>query len=145
MANFTLLLFYCIANRGSVDSIIWFMLHDFQRDSPETIKQTLSEAFSSKRTHTLPTNEIEMKRANVRGSLTGISPHLVNIHLPSEAMKDVTKTITDIADLAIAEFDESELSPQVNLALRQQVVQYVTKGVRDSILNHDLVRTSCND
>lgn len=33
----------------------------------------------------------------------------------------------------VIEFDEADLSPQVNMALRQQIVQYVTSGVRDSV------------
>ena len=33
--------------------------------------------------------------------------------------------------------DETDLSPQVNMALRQQIVQYVTMGVRNSVLKID--------
>ena len=32
LSNFSLFLLFIIANRGSVDGIVWFMLHDFQRD-----------------------------------------------------------------------------------------------------------------
>ena len=31
--NFSLFLLFIIANRGSVDGFVWFMLHDFQRDT----------------------------------------------------------------------------------------------------------------
>ena len=41
--------------------------------------------------------------------------------------------MTEIADLAIEDIDEGDLSPQVNLALRQQIVQYVTTGVKESV------------
>jgi hypothetical protein len=30
--NFSLFLLFVIANRGSVDGVVWFMLHDFMRD-----------------------------------------------------------------------------------------------------------------
>ena len=49
--------------------------------------------------------------------------------------KEVTKGINDIAAASIAEIDEADLSPQVNIALRQQVVQYVTMGVKLAIDN----------
>jgi hypothetical protein len=38
-------------------------------------------------------------------------------------IKDIGKSLTELADLAIAEFDEGDMSPQVNMALRQQIVQ----------------------
>jgi 1-phosphatidylinositol-4-phosphate 5-kinase len=50
-----------------------------------------------------------------------------------DIQKNFTQTITELADLAIEEVDEEDLSPQVNLALRQQVVQYVTSGVKQSV------------
>lgn len=53
--------------------------------------------------------------------------------LSYEVSKEVSKGISDIAAAAVAEIDEADLSPQVNIALRQQVVQYVTLGVRQAI------------
>jgi hypothetical protein len=34
--------------------------------------------------------------------------------------------------------DETDLSPQVNMALRQQIVMYVTMGVRTSVQQTDM-------
>jgi hypothetical protein len=50
-----------------------------------------------------------------------------------KVQKRTVKAISEIADLAIAEFDETDLSPQVNMALRTQIVKYVTDGVRTSV------------
>jgi 1-phosphatidylinositol-4-phosphate 5-kinase len=49
--------------------------------------------------------------------------------------KEVSKGITELAQAAVADIDETDLSPQVNMALRQQVVQYVTLGVKEAITN----------
>jgi hypothetical protein len=45
---------------------------------------------------------------------------------------EVSKGLTEIASATI---DEADLSPQMNIALRQQVVQYVTMGVKEAINN----------
>jgi hypothetical protein len=36
--NFSLFLLFVVANRGSVDGLVWFMLHDFMRDGKELKK-----------------------------------------------------------------------------------------------------------
>jgi 1-phosphatidylinositol-4-phosphate 5-kinase len=41
----------------------------------------------------------------------------------------------EIASATLDEADEADLSPQMNMALRQQVVQYVTAGVKEAINN----------
>lgn len=43
------------------------------------------------------------------------------------------KTIEEAADLAIADVDESDLSPQVNIALRKQIVTFVVNGITEAI------------
>lgn len=35
LSNFSLFLLFVIANRGSVDGVVWFMLHDFMREKNE--------------------------------------------------------------------------------------------------------------
>jgi len=122
IAKFSLFFLFLIANKGSVDGVVWFMLHNFSQDggapySPLQNEQTVDDA-----------SVLE----------SGSSKHNRNdlIHeVGGEIKKSVTNTITELADLAIAELDEADLSPQVNVALRQQIVQYVTKGVRNSVLN----------
>lgn len=127
MANFALFFLFLIANRGTVDSIIWFMLHDFMRDPPiSAIDQDHVDPEAGGNTK-------QKKRIS-----TDIL-HLPPVNLNQVDIKEnLTKAVTELADLAIADFDESDLSPQVNMALRQQIVQYVTKGVRDSILQKEL-------
>lgn len=121
IAKFSLFFLFLIANRGSIDGIVWFMLHDFRREGNTIVYVPIQK-------------EIEDDESYLEG---GSNKKLKNdlIHeVGGEIKKSVTKTITELADLAIAELDETDLSPQVNVALRQQIVQYVTKGVRNSVL-----------
>jgi 1-phosphatidylinositol-4-phosphate 5-kinase len=129
MANFSLFFLFVISNRGTVDSVIWFMLHDFLRDPPAG--QTVDPESGIVETH-------PRSRKSVTPDLHDLSKivHQVDIQ---NVKKTVTTAVTDIAELAIAEFDETDLSPQVNMALRQQIVQYVTTGVRDSILQQNIL------
>lgn len=46
---------------------------------------------------------------------------------------EVSRGINQIASVALQDIDEADLSPQMNMALRQQVVQYVTLGVKEAI------------
>ena len=154
MSNFSLWFLFVIANRGSVDGIVWFMLHDFQRDDGTSISVGGGSSKSS-----APANETvldsslgyaaleqgegvdeEEEGGNAQSRITAGAQVLIdNVTGEIEhARKELTKTITDIADLAIAEMDETDLSPQVNTALRQQIVQYVTTGVRNAIRKENI-------
>lgn len=132
MENFTKFFLFCIANRGTIDSFIWFMLHDFVRD--EKIQYSNDDGIIIS---PLQVSQIDPE-ANKSSIEEDENPlHITNLKKvvdPKELSKSVKKTITDIANLAIADFDETDLSPQVNMALRQQVVQYVTQGIKESIL-----------
>eukprot|EP01038_Epipyxis_sp_PR26KG_P015668 gene15668-21193_t len=158
MGNFSLFFLFIIANRGSVDGIVWFMLHDFIRDSnqlPVTEYSQLEqggevgiESFASE------DGEIRIEKRSSDDQTTDLiravqhdSPNrdhpsvnaiINNVEDVGEKIgKKVTKTFTKLADLAIAELDEADLSPQVNMALRQQIVQYVTLGVSNAVNNID--------
>ena len=65
------------------------------------------------------------------------------VHMASMITDAVSDGLKDVAEATIKpEMDETDLSPQVNLALRQQIVKYVTMGVMKaaSLQNaHDLV------
>lgn len=162
MANFALFFLFIVANRGSVDGIVWFMLHDFARDDPpkkediiadvtgrknkktKRSKQTTFEALEQGDrgdgacTEDILTAEDEVEGVSVeRGRSRSLETMRSGIQ---DMRKNASKTFQELADLAIAEIDEADLSPQVNLALRQQIVQYVTRGVRDSIQQKGLLR-----
>lgn len=125
IAKFSLFFLFLIANRGSVDGIVWFMLHNF----PTELNST----------QYIPLQQDSTKDDEIAPNSPEHHSHNDIIHeVGGEIKKTVTKTITDLADLAIAELDEADLSPQVNVALRQQIVQYVSKGVRNSVLGIDV-------
>ncbi len=138
MGNFSLFFLFILANRGSVDGIVWFMLHDFQRDDRGSTSTKQADDFpgSAKysqletgvRDESVDSDEVEDLSSNQNHDRASDIIHEVD-----EIKKSVTKTITELADLAIAEIDEADLSPQVNMALRQQIVQYVTLGVKSSV------------
>lgn len=114
MSNFSLFFLFIVANRGSVDGIVWFMLHDFEREeSPDKAGDSVGYEM------------VPLHHETGSSSIDAIKEKSI------EVMKE-------LADLAIAEVDETDLSPQVNMALRQQIVQYVTQGVRNSILRENL-------
>ena len=161
LSNFSLFLLFVIANRGSVDGAVWFMLHDFNRDQTlnsattdlkqaETVTEggsgdnmkDLSLVTSSLHIDSESDDESHIKKPR-RAPL--ISPRsrsasVIALNIGEsggkklkKVRKDITKNFTDLADLAIAEFDENDLSPQVNMALRTQIVSYVTSGVKQSV------------
>lgn len=169
MANFALFFLFIIANRGSVDGIVWFMLHDFARNDPPS-KQDIMETFTvtkpkkgkrKGKTHfeALPAvdaeAQIHQKEEDAAGgdgdgsiesskdsSARSRSESLGDDvrHKIKDIAKDASKTFQELADLAISEIDEADLSPQVNIALRKQIVTYVTRGVKDSIERKNLRR-----
>jgi 1-phosphatidylinositol-4-phosphate 5-kinase len=130
--NFAFFLLFIIANKGSVDGIVWFMLHDFvyRHKTADSLKQTSTIPQDSQ-------NELGLQE---------VPDHF--LHLPHDAehlkaeveklKKNMTKTLTELADLAIEDIDETDMSPQVNTALRRQIVAYVTKGIRDSVLQSNV-------
>ena len=126
MSNFSLFFLFMIANKGSVDGIVWFMLHDFERAT------NVSSSDSSSKYSKLEADEIH---SSSKESTQNISaPHDLIHEVGDELKKNLTKTIAELADLAIADIDEADLSPQVNMALRQQIVQYVSMGVRNAVM-----------
>ncbi|RYH17075.1 hypothetical protein EON65_29135 [archaeon] len=146
MARFSLFFMFLVANRGSIDGIVWFMLHDFHRDSSSSSSITgdstkLSSVEEGRKEIEMTASESELEDTTEEGDP---DTHDEGAHLLAGAQhqakkvvhdveKKLTKTFTELADLAIADLDEADLSPQVNLALRQQVVQYVTMGVRNAV------------
>jgi hypothetical protein len=199
LSNFSLFLLFVIANRGSVDGIVWFMLHDFLREKPTSSGDLESRIIVDKDSSDYNGNDNgndddhKKKRQENHDDDGMVDPFNSKVHKPSifsaplagksllllllslllplslmsslqlsftlplihmyyfpkslgigaqthlgeKALKKgilgITKNLTNLADLAIAEYDEADLSPQVNMALRTQVVQYVTAGVRSSI------------
>ena len=170
LSNFSLFLLFVIANRGSVDGAVWFMLHDFMREGQEGSSSNSSSSIggtSTKEGRAAANEEhgddgVEggddgtddgTDAATRRARATSID-RIMGLHklttdiagtgqVAEEAvkkgMKSMGKGIKGLADLAIAEFDENELSPQVNMALRTQIVQYVTSGVRNAVRRLNLV------
>jgi 1-phosphatidylinositol-4-phosphate 5-kinase len=129
MNNFALFVLFVIANKGTVDGAVWFSLHDFTREDEASGAGAGAGRYEAVRAE----RDIEMTgepRTKERVRLGS------NIHLPQDIKQiedKMKKTITKLADMAIEELDEADLSPQVNLALRQQIVQYVTNGIKTAI------------
>ncbi|CAE7570546.1 unnamed protein product, partial [Symbiodinium microadriaticum] len=47
----------------------------------------------------------------------------------------IAEAMKELAEVAALDFDDADLSPQVNMALRQQIVKYVTMGVTKAASN----------
>lgn len=141
MEAFSKFFLFIVANRGSIDGIVWFMLHDFQRNDSST-NYAQAAVDEERGVHQDLVDEAEQEQEDdEQGDDT---EHLLNAaegqhgaavaqKLVHDVEKKFSKTFTELADLAIADLDEADLSPQVNMALRQQVVQYVTMGVRTAV------------
>lgn len=133
MSNFGNFLLFCIANRGTVDGTVWFMLHSFvmpSKSEEENLGEKDEESTPRKEYLALDASDDLFDDEKTNGNSGLVNP-----------IKDVKKTLLELADLAISEFDEADMSPQMNIALRQQIVKYVTTGVRDSILKEaEIVR-----
>lgn len=152
--NFALFILFLICNRGTVDAIAWFMLHDFDRGQAPAASDAEKAAIDLE----LEQKSIEETQRMIEAGLSGrkasdqsveddlsVGPSkertrsrsFAAIERIREVSLDVTaevsKGINQIAAVAIQEIDEADLSPQMNMALRQQVVQYVTLGVREAI------------
>jgi len=170
MGNFALFFLFIISNRGSVDGVVWFMLHDFARDDPPpkfgtskpvrdpnkkrlSIKGTNRKRFQpiKRQDESEPTledgggagdqeEEFDEEEEDSSQRLRSASMGDDMKHKFKDLAKDASKTLQELADLAITEIDEADLSPQVNMALRQQIVTYVTRGVKDSIEKKNLRR-----
>jgi len=146
-ANTSLFLLFLIANRGSVDSVVWFTLHDFARN-PESVKVEFDNAMQSAEVKSATEKSSEYEKIaivdeeeekvtkTIQRRSSGLSKtveKLDNLKAVRNAKKEFKKTFTELADLAIADFDESDLSPQVNMALRKQIVSYVSTGVKKCV------------
>ena len=158
MANFALFFLFIVANRGSVDGVVWFMLHDFSRDDPPKKEDILADMTGCRKTKTKKAKQATFEALELGDQREGVGVSAGESDTDDDdadvstvergtmrsgiqdMRKNASKTFQELADLAIAEIDEADLSPQVNLALRQQIVQYVTRGVRDSIQRNGLVR-----
>lgn len=150
MGNFALFFLFIISNRGSVDGIVWFMLHDFARDDPPSNSSPASPRGKKQKFKSVVQDEEEggdedgedeaVESSEVDGRMRTISVGDDMRHKIKDLAKDASKTFQELADLAITEIDEADLSPQVNMALRQQIVTYVSRGVKDSIEREGLRR-----
>ena len=153
MSNFALFFLFIISNRGSVDGVVWFMLHDFARDDPPSANnnkkfQTVSQHDEEGCNNNDEADEADEGARAAAASRTRSPSMLLGDdmkHKFKDLAKDASKTLQELADLAITEIDEADLSPQVNMALRQQIVTYVTRGVKDSIERKDLTRPADYD
>jgi len=167
MGNFALFFLFIISNRGTVDGVVWFMLHDFARDDPpsknasfELARERDDEERGEGACDEDDDDEYDVVGGGAwskSGSASPGSPGSVegrsrSLSLPDDVkqkMKDVAKdakkTFQELADLAISEIDEADLSPQVNMALRQQIVTYVSRGVKDSIERKNIKRPESYD
>lgn len=159
MNDFGKFVLFIIASRGSVDGAVWFHTHSFENkviqhkpaklptgetedDVDNTQYNPILRANSSMSggtnidieslDHDIEASDAASPRDNDQDPVeVARGPKLKQNF--QKMQKKFTKTLTEIADVAIEEIDEADLSPQVNLALRQQIVQYVTTGVKESV------------
>lgn len=144
MAKFAIFYLFLVSNKGSLDGIIWFYLHDFPHEKQLQEQYDRKYGIDRKSTHEFSHNLENIEAADDDDEMDTLpTSQLLNRHkrkeknikqIEEKLKESMTKTLTELADLAIAEFDESDLSPQVNTALRTQIVQYVTTGVRNAVL-----------
>jgi hypothetical protein len=163
MANFALFFLFIIANRGSVDGIVWFMLHDFRtplvvlsagpeekggdiKALPAIIEARAYERIESGDVDDISSSDVLVESAaqqmnsstSASSMLHSSANHRTSMGLlglenttAGEALLGVTddivhkgeivqekllKTVTKLADLAIEEYDETDMSPQVMVA-----------------------------
>lgn len=145
MANFSMFYLFFLANRGSVDAVVWFMLHDFSRDQSGYAGMIPIPVHDSSSLSSADQVDVETPAATTTSSHDEHVHHDHHHDDDNEASekdkkfpKKLKNTMTELADLAIAEFDENDLSPQVNVALRKQIIYYVTRGVQDAIAQKNL-------
>ena len=137
--NFTLFFVYFMANRGTLDGYCWFTLHDFVReDRPgiidgamwvfDWIRMRISRLMNDYRG--IPNEKTEDESlTEIQQSGTSYWEQWKNM----KARLNMDDIMGEAASAASTiDFDETDLSPQVNVALRQQIVRYVTTGIRDA-------------
>lgn len=154
MARFAVFYLFILSNKGSVDGIVWFMLHDFPRDRSLAAAESSGDGCSKK-----GGKDIERgRKINFDGGVSEFEALLPSssaaagswqrksvLHRSKELEQRMTKTFTELADMAIADLDETDLSPQVNMALRTQIVQYVTTGVRNAVFKQNIDKREDDD
>mmetsp|Transcript_15359 Transcript_15359/g.23119 ORF Transcript_15359/g.23119 Transcript_15359/m.23119 type:complete len:971 (+) Transcript_15359:26-2938(+) len=144
-SNFRNVFNFIVSCRGFVDGVVWFMQHEFAVDEKVVVVESASgdEAEEDRQVRVKGTESSDdsERRDDVdleSGGLRRRQPARRRSSSDSTSMRRPTMTlladniadaIKDLAEITAYEFDEADLSPQVNLALRQQIVKYVTMGV----------------
>jgi 1-phosphatidylinositol-4-phosphate 5-kinase len=120
---------YFLALRGFVDAVLWFTLHDFgsttsSTSSSNAIKPKTSSAAVWSNFFSSPLLEVDEERGDQRQSEI------------SDAVDFASDTGTE------GEFGiDVDLSPQLNMALRKEIVHFTTMGIIRSVeLNMDTER-----
>ncbi len=140
--NTALFLLFIIANRGTVDAIVWFKLHDFSfpaasEKSSEKIETVDPEIAAVLNQDNDDSGDDEPHATHKYKRLSSAIMDNLKLskieELGKEMRNEFTKTITDIADITIQDVDETDMSPQVNMALRKHIVSLVTRGVITAI------------
>jgi 1-phosphatidylinositol-4-phosphate 5-kinase len=149
--NFRKVFLFFVCSRGFVDGVVWFMQHEFaadekpikiqkvptndiQEDDEENVVRNVileesGEKFDSNNFDAEFDKNME-RRVQMRRRTSSFS----SINSPERRrskIHDVADAIAEVVEITAGNqgFDESDLSPQVNLALRQQIVKFVTMGV----------------
>lgn len=111
---------YLLALRGFVDAVLWFTLHDFSGNNTASVNNT---------------NRAKAKPLTLWSMFS--SPLLENRERNSAQMNENA----NCSDLEMATENDGEcefgidvdLSPQLNMALRQEVVHFTTMGIIQSV------------
>eukprot|EP00602_Paraphysomonas_sp_CaronLab_P007267 CAMPEP_0185035428 /NCGR_PEP_ID=MMETSP1103-20130426/26766_1 /TAXON_ID=36769 /ORGANISM="Paraphysomonas bandaiensis, Strain Caron Lab Isolate" /LENGTH=726 /DNA_ID=CAMNT_0027572497 /DNA_START=540 /DNA_END=2720 /DNA_ORIENTATION=+ len=125
--TFSKVFLYIVSCRGYVDGLVWFWQHDFASDD------THKPSVHRKKTLDGDTEDEEADwGSEVRDG--GLLPYSQKVGQEDGSRSEsggsgFDDVFGDVVEFTVVDFDETDLSPQVNIALRQQIVKYVTMGV----------------
>jgi hypothetical protein len=127
---------YCVGCRGYVDAAIWFFLHDFNRET----KQIKSNMIVSWIENLCIRKKDKTTEDN---NHTAITNNSIASHIDPENLKEplIDEIINHPDDNSTVNGEEEidfnsndiDLNPQLNVALRREVLHFVREGIKESV------------
>lgn len=141
-SNFRKVFLFFVCSRGFVDGVVWFTLHEFASDEKAEIEKLPTtddgddeenQRYDSNTGEEDVGDVVEGKGPRLRHRSTSFSNPNLSTFKSKSAITGIADAIGEIVDITtLNSFDEGDLSPQVNVALREQIVRYVTMGITQS-------------
>lgn len=129
---------YCVGCRGYVDAAIWFFLHDFNRETKKDKSNMLVSCFENlciRRKEKI--NEDDNR--SVSQTKNSIPIDLIDPENFTEPLingivnsPDDNSTINLEEEIVFNSID-IDLNPQLNVALRREVLHFVREGIKESV------------